>query len=103
MCIRDRHVDSDIAAQKGVTTNNVMSTLQTMLGGKYATNFIRFGQLYKVMVQVLPEYRARPEDILKLHVKNDHGEMVQLSTFVELEKVYGVDQVTRHNLSLIHI
>lgn len=92
------HVDSDIAAQKGVTTNNVMSTLQTMLGGKYATNFIRFGQLYKVMVQVLPEYRARPEDILKLHVKNDHGEMVQLSTFVELEKVYGVDQVTRHNM-----
>ncbi|MFZ2281354.1 MAG: efflux RND transporter permease subunit [Prosthecobacter sp.] len=92
------HVDSDIAAQKGVTTNNVMSTLQTMLGGKYATNFIRFGQLYKVMVQVLPEYRARPEDILKLHVKNDLGEMVQISTFVELEKVYGVDQVTRHNM-----
>lgn len=92
------HVDSDMAAQKGVTTNNVMSTLQTMLGGKYATNFIRFGQLYKVMVQVLPEYRARPEDILKLHVKNDHGEMVQVSTFVELEKVYGVDQVTRYNM-----
>lgn len=92
------HVDGDIAAQKGVTANNVMSTLQTMLGGKYATNFIRFGQLYKVMVQTLPEYRARPEDILKLHVKNEVGEMVQLATFVKLEKVYGVDQVTRHNM-----
>ncbi len=92
------HVDSDIAAQKGVTANNVMSALQTMLGGKYATNFIRFGQLYKVMVQALPEYRARPEDILKLHVKNETGEMVQLDTFVKLEKVYGVDQVTRHNM-----
>jgi HAE1 family hydrophobic/amphiphilic exporter-1 len=75
-----------------------MSALQTMLGGKYATNFIRFGQLYKVMVQALPEYRARPEDILKLHVKNETGEMVQLDTFVKLEKVYGVDQVTRHNM-----
>jgi len=92
------HVDSDVAAQKGVSTDNVMGTLQTLLGGKYATNFIRFGQLYKVMVQALPEYRARPEDILKLHVKNNIGEMVQLSTFVELEKVYGVDQVTRHNM-----
>jgi HAE1 family hydrophobic/amphiphilic exporter-1 len=69
-----------------------------MLGGKYATNFIRFGQLYKVMVQALPEYRARPEDILKLHVKNEHGEMVQLSTFVQLEKIYGVDQVTPYNM-----
>ena len=92
------HVDNDMAAQKGVTTNNVMNALQTMLGGKYATNFIRFGQLYRVMVQALPEYRARPEDILKLHVKNELGEMVQLSTFVQLEKIYGVDQVTRYNM-----
>ncbi len=92
------HMDSDLASQKGVTTNNVMSALQTLLGGKYATNFIRFGQLYKVMVQALPEYRARPEDILKLHVKNDAGGMVQLSSFMRLEKVYGVNQVTRYNM-----
>ncbi|WP_395730837.1 efflux RND transporter permease subunit [Prosthecobacter sp.] len=92
------HVDSDIAAQKGVTTHNVMSTLQTLLGSNYATNFIRFGQLYKVIVQALPEYRARPEDILKLHVRNKLGEMVKLDTFVKLEKVYGVDQVTRYNM-----
>ncbi|MGQ0829709.1 MAG: efflux RND transporter permease subunit [Bacteroidota bacterium] len=91
-------IDMDKAAQKAVTVNNAMSSLQTLLGSEYATNFIRFGQMYKVMVQALPEYRAMPEDILKLHVKNDNGEMVPMSAFITVEKVYGVDQITRYNM-----
>jgi len=92
------HIDEDKAAQKGVTINNAMGTLQTLLGSEYATNFIRFGQMYKVMVQALPEYRAKPEDILKLYVKNDKDEMVSLSAFMTIERIYGVDQITRYNL-----
>jgi multidrug efflux pump subunit AcrB len=45
------HIDIDKAAQKGVTISNAMGSLQTLLGSEYATNFIRFGQMYKVMVQ----------------------------------------------------
>lgn len=92
------HIDNDKAAQKGVTVNDAMSTLQTLLGSEYATNFIRFGQMYKVMVQALPEYRAKPEDVLKLHVKNDNGEMVPLSAFMTMERIYGMDQITRYNM-----
>jgi HAE1 family hydrophobic/amphiphilic exporter-1 len=91
-------IDYDKAAQKGVTVDNAMSSLQTLLGSEYATNFIRFGQMYKVMVQAAPEYRARPDDILKLYAKNDAGEMVPLSAFMKVEKTYGVDQVTRYNM-----
>lgn len=85
------HIDIDKAAQKGVTINNAMGSLQTLLGSEYATNFIRFGQMYKVMVQASPEYRAKPEDLLNLYAKNDKGEMVSLSAFVTMEKTYGVD------------
>jgi HAE1 family hydrophobic/amphiphilic exporter-1 len=92
------HIDEDKAAQKGITVNNAMSSLQTMLGSEYATNFIRFGQMYKVMVQALPEYRSKPEDILNIYIKNDQGEMVPMSAFMNLERVYGVDQVTRYNM-----
>lgn len=92
------HIDNDKAAQKGVTVDNAMGTLQTLLGSEYATNFIKFGQMYKVMVQALPEYRAQPEDILRLNVKNDQGEMINLSSFMRIEKVYGVDQITRYNM-----
>ena len=91
-------VDQDKAAQKGVSIDNAMGTLQTLMGSYYASNFIRFGQMYKVMVQASPEYRAKPEDVLALRVKNDQGEMVPFSNFISLKRVYGPEQITRYNM-----
>lgn len=92
------HIDQEMAAQKGITIENAMNNLQALIGSLYATNFIRFGQLYKVMVQADAHYRAQPEDLLKLYVKNDQGEMVPYSSFVKLERVYGPEQITRYNM-----
>ncbi|MBO0950724.1 efflux RND transporter permease subunit [Fibrella forsythiae] len=92
------HVDQDKAAQKGVSVDNAMGTLQTLMGSFYASNFIRFGQMYKVMVQAAPSYRVKPEDVLNMRVKNDQGEMVPYSNFIRLERVYGPEQLTRYNM-----
>lgn len=92
------HIDQDMAAKKGVNADNAMNTLQCLLGSYYATNFIRFNQMYKVMVQAGPEYRTAPSDILKLYVKNNLGEMVPFSTFIRLERIYGAEQLTRYNM-----
>ncbi|NCI46408.1 efflux RND transporter permease subunit [Sediminibacterium soli] len=92
------HVDQEMAAKKGVTIDNALSTLQTLLGSYYTTNFIRFGQMYKVMLQAAPQYRAKPEDVLTLYVKNREGEMVPFSTFIRLERVYGPEQLMRYNM-----
>ncbi len=91
-------IDNLKAAQKNVIVEDVLNTLQTYLGSEYATNFIRFGQLYKVMVQALPEFRAKPEDILKLYVKNGNNDMVPVSAFLTLKKIYGPEQVSRYNM-----
>ncbi|GEO08154.1 multidrug transporter AcrB [Segetibacter aerophilus] len=91
-------IDNDIAQQKGVTIESAMNTLSTLLGSNYETSFIKFGRQYKVMVQASPEYRALPEDVLKLYVKNDHDEMVPFSAFMKMEKVYGLSEITRHNM-----
>lgn len=92
------HIDYEKAAQKGVVVADILNTLQTYLGSEYATNFIRFGQLYRVMVQALPEFRAKPEDIMGLYVKNVDGEMVPINALLRLEKVYGPEVVTRYNM-----
>lgn len=92
------HMDYDMAAKKGVSVENAMSTLQTLLGSFYATNFIRFSQMYKVMVQAGPEFRKNPESILDLYVKNEQGEMVPFSTFTRIERVYGPEILTRYNM-----
>jgi hydrophobic/amphiphilic exporter-1 (mainly G- bacteria), HAE1 family len=92
------HIDQDMAAKKGVTTDNAMNTLQALIGSYYTSNFIRFGMMYKVMVQADPKYREKPEDLLQLYVKNDRGEMVPFSTFIKLERVFGPEQLTRFNM-----
>lgn len=91
-------VDQEMAAQKGVSINAAMSTLKTLLGSYYTTNFIRFGQMYKVMLQAAPRYRRTPEDLMNLYVKNKDGEMVPYSTFIKMERVYGPEQLTRYNM-----
>ena len=92
------YVDADIAAKKGVSVDVAMSTLQTLVGSLYASNFIRFGQMYKVMVQADPRYRRNPEDILKLYVKNNRGDMVPFSTFITMKRVFGPELLTRYNM-----
>lgn len=92
------HVDKDIAARKKITPENALFNLQTLMGSFYATNFIRYGQMYKVMVQADPKYRSQPEDILKLRIKNSDGEMVPYSSFTRIERVYGPEQLTRYNM-----
>ena len=91
-------VDNEKAQQKGITIDNAMNNLSTLIGSNYASSFIKFDRQYKVMVQALPEYRALPQDILKLYVKNDRGEMVPYSAFMTVNKVYGLEEITRHNM-----
>lgn len=91
-------VDNDIAQQKGVSLENALNTLSVLVGSTYETNFIKYDRQYKIIVQASPEYRALPEDIMKLYVKNNRDEMVPFSSFAKMEKVYGLNDITRHNM-----
>ncbi|MFT3826581.1 MAG: efflux RND transporter permease subunit [Chitinophagaceae bacterium] len=92
------NVDNDLAQQKGISIENAMNTLSTLIGSNYEISFIKFGRQYKVIVQAGAQYRALPEDILKLYVKNSRDEMVPFSAFMKMEKVYGLSEITRHNM-----
>lgn len=75
-----------------------MGNLQTLIGGEYASNFVRFGKMFKVMVQADPLYRVTPDDVLNLNVKNDAGLMVPYSSFVTLGRTYGPEKIMRYNM-----
>jgi HAE1 family hydrophobic/amphiphilic exporter-1 len=91
-------VDNDAAQQKGVSIENAMNTLSTLIGSNYEISFIKFGRQYKVIVAAAPQYRASPDDVLKLYVKNNKDEMVPYSAFMSMEKVFGLSEITRHNM-----
>lgn len=91
-------VDYEMAAKNDVSVANAMNTLQSLIGSYYASNFVRFGQMYKVMIQASPEHRENPEDLLNLYVKNNRGEMVPFSIFMSMDRIYGPEQITRYNM-----
>jgi len=91
-------IDNQAAMQKGVSIGKAMDNLGILIGSTYELGFIRFGMFYKVFVQSGPEYRALPEDLLKLYVKNDRGEMVPYSAFMSIHKTQGLNEITRYNM-----
>ncbi|RDV16562.1 hydrophobe/amphiphile efflux-1 family RND transporter [Pontibacter diazotrophicus] len=82
----------------GLNVDAVLSALQGYIGGIYAADFSRFGKQYRVYVQSLPEYREEEDDLNRIFVRNDEGEMAPVSEFVTLERIYGPQSVSRFNL-----
>lgn len=91
-------IDNKKAMQKGVTIGKAMENLNILIGSTYEQGFIRFGRFFKVYVQSDPKFRRLPSDVLKLYVRNDHGEMVPYSAFMTLKKTQGPNEVTRFNM-----
>lgn len=91
-------IDNEAAMQKGVSIGTAMDNLSILIGSTYELGFIRFGTFYKVYVQASPEYRALPDDVLKLYVKNDRDEMVPYSAFMKIKKTQGLNEITRYNM-----
>jgi len=91
-------IDNVLAMQKGVTVKDVMDQLSIMIASTYEYGFIRFNNFFKVYLQTLPEFRRSPEEVLKLFVKNDKGEMVPLSAFTTMVKKQGPNEIMRFNL-----
>ncbi|NII28179.1 efflux RND transporter permease subunit [Pseudoflavitalea sp. X16] len=91
-------IDNQAAMQKGVSIGKAMDNLSVLIGSSYELGFIRFGTYFKVFVQASPEYRALPDDLLKLYVKSEHDEMVPYSAFMKIKKSHGLNEITRYNM-----
>ncbi|MGE5465340.1 MAG: efflux RND transporter permease subunit [Betaproteobacteria bacterium] len=91
-------INNDVAMQKGVSIGNAMDNLSIVVGSTWEQGFVRFGQFFKVYVQASPEFRRFPEDFKTLFVKNDHGDMVPYSSFMQLKKKQGLNEINRYNL-----
>ncbi len=90
-------IDAAKCKQAGISPNDILTTLQGYYGGIYASNFNRFGKLYRVMIQADPRYRINPESLQNVKIRNGN-EMAPISQFMMLTKVYGPDNIKRFNM-----
>ena len=92
-------VDIDVAKckQAGLSPQTLLAALQGYYGSIYASNFNRFGRLYRVMIQSDAELRVNPETLNSIKVRNGN-EMAPITQFITLKRVYGPDNISRFNM-----
>ncbi len=91
-------VDAALCKRHGVSPSDVLAALSGYVGGLYASNFVRFTKLYRVMVQASPEYRLDTESLNNIFVRNGAGEMSPIGQYITLTRIYGSETLSRFNL-----
>ena len=91
-------VDAALCKRRGVSPSDVLAALSGYIGGSYASNFVRFTKLYRVMVQASPEYRLDTESLNNIFVRTSSGEMSPIGQYLTLTRIYGSETLSRFNL-----
>ena len=94
----DVEIDRSKAETLKVQVGDVFSTLSAYLGSTYVNRFNKFGLSLQVYVQADSQFRARPEDILKLNVRSTDGKMVPIGALARLKPAQGASIISLYNL-----
>lgn len=93
-------VDRERAKALGVPISEIFDTMQAYLGNFYINDFVKFGRIYRVQTEALPEFRSDPGSISKIYVRAQTGPapaMIPLDSVVTTEFNSGPDPVTHFN------
>ncbi|GLS31795.1 hydrophobic/amphiphilic exporter-1, HAE1 family [Mesorhizobium albiziae] len=91
-------IDRDKARMLNVAIPSIFETLSINLGTAYVNDFNAFGRVYQVRAQADQAFRLDRDDILKLKVRSQSGELVPLGTLVEIQDSTGPALVQRYNM-----
>ncbi|HBI46826.1 MAG TPA: transporter [Planctomycetales bacterium] len=86
------------AKDKGVSIDDLRTTLESTLGPYYINDFNRFGRTWQVNVQAQESFREGTDGISQLKVRNSQGGMVPLTDFATWRFVSGPVLVMRYNM-----
>jgi hydrophobe/amphiphile efflux-1 (HAE1) family protein len=91
-------VDRTQAKDRGVSIDDFRSTIESTIGPYYVNDFNRFGRTWQVNVQADENFRASPDAIKQLKVRNNQGQMVPIADFAEVKPISGPVVVMRYNM-----
>ncbi len=89
------YIDRDKAGDLGVDARAIASAINTLIGGREVSKFKDGGKSYDVRVRLIPEQRSMFKDINRLLVRNSRGELIRLSSVVEVREEVGPDVINR--------
>ena len=90
-------IDRSRAASLGVSVEDVATTLQVLFGGQDVTRYKRGNERYDVVVQLADLYRNTPSQVGQVYLRGGDGELVQLSSVVDVVEGVGASQINHYN------
>src|SRR5690554_334833 len=90
-------INREKAQSLGVSVLDVAQTLQLSFSGQRFGYFIKDGKQYQVIGQFDQKDRAKPNDLTSMFVKNNQGQLIQLSNLVEIEEQSNPPQLFHNN------
>jgi len=90
-------IDREKVQTLGIEVSDVFNVLQAVLGSVYANDFNLFGRTWQVTVQGEASERAKVDDIYRINVRNDKGQMVPIRAFAEVRLILGPQLIVRYN------
>ena len=90
-------LDRNRARAQGVAVSDVFTAMQSTFGSYYVNDFTLAGRIWQVSLQSDADFRRKPEDMAQVYVRSRAGDLVPLSTLVEVRRILGPDIFTRFN------
>ncbi|WP_274628076.1 efflux RND transporter permease subunit [Arvimicrobium flavum] len=91
-------IDREKVQRVGLTTDEVFQTLAGYLGSSYVSQFNKFGRVFQIYVQGDAQFRLTPDDITRLTVRNQNGDMIPLGTLLTITPAVGPSVISLYNL-----
>jgi multidrug efflux pump len=91
-------IDRAQAKDRGVSIDDVRTTLESNLGPYYINDFNLYGRTWQVNVQAQEKFRDSVEGVKQLKVRNSQGDVVPLADFADVKYVSGPVLIMRYNM-----
>ena len=90
-------IDRDKAQVLGVPLSSVFQALQASLGSYYVNDMNLFGRTWQVQVQAEASDRSSIDDIYRINVRSNEGQMIPLRSLIEARVIVGPPSLIRYN------
>ncbi|MFV7784622.1 efflux RND transporter permease subunit [Shewanella marisflavi] len=91
-------IDKDRAADLGVSISHIGRTLESMLGSRLVTTFMRDGEEYDVIIEGNRDNQNTASDLSNIYVRSDRSrELIPLANLVSVEEFADASQLNRYN------
>lgn len=92
----DLKIDSGKAGAYSLSKGDINAALSAYWAGEYINNFADQGRMKKVYFQAEPSCRTSADDFKRFYLRNTKGEMVALSSILDVKSVLASPSLTRY-------